>query len=150
MDDFTRANDLLDSGRGEEALVIFRRLAEDDGRLDAMHSIAHTYLYGIAGVPVDYDQSFAWFTRAANLGCPQAMYHLGLSNAKGYGTLVNPVLSAAWYRRSAENDDEDAMYELGLCYEKGFGVPEDAQAALDWFRRAARLGQEQAKEKLAR
>ncbi len=149
MDQFAQADHYLETGAGEKALAIFRTLADQTGRLDAMHSIAHTYLYGIAGVKQDYDQAFRWFTKAANLGCPQAMYHLGMCNAKGYGTPVNPELSAKWYRRSADYGDEDAMYELGRCYEEGLGVKTDLAEAKKWYRKAAGLGQEEARGKLA-
>lgn len=147
MDEFEKADAYLDAGEGDKAMPIFRKLAEQ-GRLNAMHSIAHTYLYGIAGIKQDYDQAFAWFTRAANGGCPQAMYHLGMCSAKGYGTPVNPQLAAEWYRKSAERDDEDAMYELAKRYEEGLGVPADMNSAKRWYREAASRGQEQAAERL--
>lgn len=150
MDQFAQANNLLDAGEGKKALALFEKLADTTGRLDAMHSIAHTYLYGIGGVKQDYDQAFRWFTQAANLGCPQAMYHLGMCNAKGYGTAVHPELAAKWYRQSADYGDEDAMYELGLCYETGFGVKADPAQAQKWYGKAAKLGQEQARAKLDR
>ncbi len=147
MDDFDRADAYLDAGEGDKAMPIFFKLAEQ-GRLNAMHSIAHTYLYGIAGIGQDYDKAFAWFTRAANNGCPQAMYHLGMCNAKGYGTPVNHALSAEWYRRSADMDDEDAMYELGNCCENGLGVKADPEEARKWYARAAKRGQKAAAEKM--
>ncbi len=148
MDDFATADAYLDAGEGEKAFVIFRRLAEG-GRLAAMHSIAHTYLYGIAGIKQDYDAAFHWFTRAANGGCPQGMYHLGMCNAKGYGTAVNPELSFHWYKKSAEHNDEDAMFEVGQCYERGFGVPGDPAKAKEWYQKAAANGQKNAAERLA-
>lgn len=147
MDEFEIADSYLDSGEGDKALPIFRKLAEQ-GRLDAMHSIAHTYLYGIAGIKRDYDTAFAWFTRAANNGCPQAMYHLGLANAKGYGTPVNPALALKWYQQSAAHGDEDAMYEVGKCYENGVGAEADPAKARDWYKKAASYGQRDAEEKL--
>lgn len=147
MDDFDKADAYLDKGEGDKAMPIFHRLAEQ-GRLNAMHSIAHTYLYGVAGIERDYDKAFAWFTRAANNGCPQAMYHLGMCNAKGYGTPMDNALSAEWYRRSTEYDDEDAMFELGNCYEKGLGVKADPAAARKWYRKAASHGHTEAAKRL--
>ncbi len=148
MDDFAKADAYLDAGEGAKAMPIFHRLAEERGMLSAMHSIAHTHLYGIAGIRQDYDEAFRWFTRAAEGGCPQGMYHLGMCNAKGYGTPVNPELSFRWYRKSAEYGDEDAMYEVGQCYETGFGVPADQAKAGAWYRKAAANGQAQAAERL--
>ncbi|MDR3077876.1 MAG: sel1 repeat family protein [Planctomycetota bacterium] len=149
MDDFETADSLLDAGQGEKALAIFRRLAEDTGRVAAMHSIAHTHLYGIAGVAQDYDLAFKWFTRAAQGGCPQAMYHLGMCSAEGYGTPKNPELAYSWYRKSAELGDEDAAFRTGECLEKGFGVKADSAQAREWYRRAAQADQAEAKAKLA-
>lgn len=147
MDEFERADGYLDAGHGEKAIALFRKLA-DAGRVAAMHSIAHTHLYGIAGVKQDYDVAFEWFTRAAANGCPQAMYHLGLCNAKGYGCPVNPELSFQWYQKSADRADEDAMYELAQCYDRGFGVPADPAKAKHWYAQAASHGQEQAAQRL--
>lgn len=147
MDEFDKADAFLNAGEGARALPVFHRLAEQ-GRLDAMHSIAHTYLYGIAGIEQDYSKAFAWFTRAANNGCPQAMYHPGLCNAKGYGTPVDASLSAEWYHKSAERGDEDAMYELGMCYETGFGVDANREEACKWYSRAAKYGQTAAEKRL--
>ncbi len=147
MDDFEQADAYLDAGEGAKAMPIFHRLAEG-GRVAAMHSIAHTHLYGIAGIRQDYDLAFHWFTRAAEGGCPQGMYHLGMCSAKGYGTPVDPELSFRWYKKSADRGDEDAMYEVGQCYERGFGVPQDIDKAKQFYREAAANGQEQAAERL--
>lgn len=147
MDQFELANEYLDAGDGAKAIAMFRLLAEK-GRVDAMHSIAHTHLYGIAGVARDYDEAFKWFTRAAQNGCPQAMYHLGLCNAEGYGTRKDPKKAADWYKKSAARGDEDAEYRVGLCYETGAGVKQDAQEALAWYRQAASHGQPDAAAKV--
>lgn len=147
MDDFDLADSYLDAGDGAKAMPIFHRLAEQ-GRVSAMHSIAHTYLYGIAGIERDYDKAFAWFTRAADNGCPQGMYHLGLCNAEGYGTPKNPELALKWYKKSAEHDDEDAEFRVGDCYERGFGAKADREEAVKWYRRAAGHGQADAQARL--
>ncbi len=147
MDKFSQADQYLDSGQGEKAMALFRELAEQ-GRVDAMHSIAHTYLYGIAGIRQNYDEAFRWFTRAAQNGCPQGMYHLGLCNAEGYGTPKNPALAAEWYKKSAARGDEDAEYRVGWCYENGFGVEKDPQEALRRYTAAAAQGQADAAERV--
>lgn len=142
MDEFELANKYLDEGDGPRAMALFHALA-DQGRVDAMHSIAHSHLYGIA-VPRDYDIAFKWFTRAAAGGCPQAMYHLGLCNAEGYGTPRNPKLALRWYKESAGLGDEDAEYRVGLCLERDG----DAGEAVEWYRLAASHGQPEARERL--
>ena len=150
MDDFSQANDYLDAGDGARALALFQKIAERTGRVDAMHSIAHTYLYGIAGVKQDYNQAFAWFTRAAKGGCPQAMYHLGMCNAEGYGTPRNPDAALSWYKKSADRGDEDAEYRVGLCHEQGIGSAPNLDEAIKWYRQAAKHGQPEAAECLRR
>ncbi len=147
MDTFSQADRYLDEGQGEKALVLFLQLAEQ-GRVDAMHSIAHTCLYGIAGVKQDYNKAFQWFTRAADNGCPQAMYHLGLCNANGYGTAKNPEKALDWYKKSAARGDEDAEYQVGLCYETGSGTKADPDEAKRWYQTAAAHGQPDADKKL--
>ena len=148
METQAAADRYLDDGEGEKALSIYEYYAER-GSLSAIHAIGHTCLYGIAGVKQDYDTAVRWFSRGAEGGCPQCMYHMGMCNAKGYGTPADPERAAEWYRKSADRGDEDAMYELGICYEKGFGVEADPAQADDWYRKAARLGQEEAAKKLA-
>lgn len=148
MDDFDLANEYLDAGDGARAMPIFRKLAEQ-GRVSAMHSIAHTYLYGIAGVEQDRDQAFRWFTRAAQNGCPQAMYHLGMCNAEGFGTPKNPALALEWYKKSAARGDEDAEFRVGDCYEKGIGSEPNRDEARRWYKLAAEHGQPEARERLA-
>ena len=148
MDEFDVADRYLDAGDGAKALDIFRKIAERDGRVSAMHSIAHTYLYGIAGVKRDYEQAFAWFTRAAAGGCPQAMYHLGLCNAEGYGTPKNPEFALSWYKKSADRGDEDAEYRVGDCYERGIGAKPNPDEAKKWYNRAASHGQAEAAARL--
>lgn len=147
MDDFDTADQYLDTGDGAKAIQLFEKVAER-GRVDAMHSIAHTYLYGVAGVKQDYDAAFRWFTRAANGGCPQAMYHLGMCNAEGYGTAKNPKQAFEWYKKSASRGDEDAEYRVGLCYETGLGAQQDMKEAMKWYKQAAAHGQEDAAEKI--
>lgn len=147
MNIFEQADRYLDNGEGEKAMPLFHQLAAQ-GRVDAMHSIAHTHLYGLAGIPRDYDIAFKWFTKAASNGCPQAMYHLGMCNAKGYGTPVNPQKALEWYRKSADRGDEDAMYEVGNCYLHGIGSEPSADKAKEWFIKAAEYSQEQAAEML--
>ncbi len=148
MDEFEKADRLLDAGEGAKAIELFRKIADREGRVSAMHSIAHTYLYGIAGVGRDYDQAFKWFSRAAGGGCPQAMYHLGLCNAEGYGTPKNPALALSWYKKSAEWGDEDAEYRVGDCYERGIGTAANPAEARNWYRRAADHGQAEAADRL--
>lgn len=147
MSIFEQADRYLDNGEGEKAMPLFHQLAAQ-GRVDAMHSIAHTHLYGIAGIPRDYDIAFKWFTKAAANGCPQAMYHLGMCNAKGYGTPVDPQKALEWYCKSAERGDEDAMFEVGNCHANGIGTAMDIEKAKEWYRRAAEYGQDAAAEKL--
>ena len=148
MDEFALADQYLDSGNGKEAMRIFRTLAER-GRVDAMHSIAHTHLYGIAGIRRDYTEAFTWFTKAARNGCPQAMYHLGLMNEEGLGIPANPKAALDWYQKSAQRGDEDAEYRVGLCHERGVGTTANIEEAEKWYRLAAAHGQEDAKARLA-
>ncbi|MDR1519150.1 MAG: sel1 repeat family protein [Planctomycetota bacterium] len=149
MDSFEAADQLLDAGDGKAALAMFERVAERDGRVSAMHSIAHTYLYGIAGVERNYQLAFKWFSRAAQGGCPQAMYHLGLCHSEGYGVPKNPGQSYSWYKKSAELDDEDAAFRVGGCLEEGFGVEKNLEKAREWYRAAAGKGQSDAIRRLA-
>jgi len=132
---------------GPRAIACYR-LSAMQGRVAAMHSIAHCHLYGIF-VKLDYSEAYRWFVRAAEGGCPQAMYHLGLCFSEGYGVEPDFKEAEKWYRLSAERGDEDAMCRLAQILEQGKGVAANLAEARRWYREAAARGQEEAQAWMA-
>ena len=57
----------------------------------------------------DADKSFAWLTKAAELGHQQAQYQLGRMHLKGYGTEVNLVQALKWLSKAAEQGSLEAQ-----------------------------------------
>ena len=88
--------------------------------------------------------------RAANLGLPQAQFHLANLYEDGKAGLPkDPVQARAWMSRAAAGGDSKAMFNLGLYFANGEGGEKDDRSAVAWFRRAADLGLHDAQFNLA-
>ncbi|NEX93225.1 SEL1-like repeat protein [Caulobacter sp. 17J65-9] len=73
--------------------------------------------------------------RAANLGSPEAQYHLADVIEER-----DPAAARRWTERSAKGGYSTAMHALATYYANGIGGPRDTQAAIGWFKKAAELG----------
>ncbi len=88
--------------------------------------------------------------RAAELGYPQAQFHLSNLYAKGVpGLEKDPVKSRQWVERAAQAGLPNAMFNLAVQTFFGRGGPKDQSAAAEWFRRAATAGNTDAQYNLA-
>jgi TPR repeat protein len=107
----------------------------------------------ILGVSLYTQKNFAaaldaW-TRAANLGNPAAMTHLGKMRGDGVGVAADPWEAEKWFRKAADLGDLEAMTYLGALHEWGELGEIDLDQATQWYRRAAAAGQLQAMTNLA-
>jgi len=102
--------------------------------------VAQAYAAG-EGVEKSGREAFRWFERAAELGHPEAILHLGTCYASGLGTAVDQVKAAAEYRKAAEAGFPLAMGFLGKCYEDGAGVEKNDSEAASWYERGAARGE---------
>ena len=88
--------------------------------------------------------------RAAELGYPQAQFHLSNLYAKGApGLEKDLVKSRQWVERAAQAGLPNAMFNLAVQTFFGRGGPKDQSAAAEWFRRAATAGNTDAQYNLA-
>lgn len=90
------------------------------------------------GVPQDYSQAFAWFSKAADQGYAVAEYHLGRMYSLGKGVRQDYAQAAVRFRKAADEGDATAQTSLGELYLKGLGVTQDVVQALKWFILAAK------------
>lgn len=79
----------------------------EHGNIKAQVNLANLLDEG-KGCQKDSVKAVYWYTQAANAGCAEAAYNLGVH----YQKLNNRKLSKYWFKVSAEMGDEDAHLEL--------------------------------------
>ena len=113
------------------------------------------------GVPMDWDEAFRWWGKAAGQGHPdsvkrmeklrereairqaaeqgdaEAQYQFAEHCFWGTDMEENEAEAVKWYRKAAEQGHAEAQAQLGLCYYDGMGVEEDVVEAVKWWRKAA-------------
>ena len=83
-----------------------RVLEQNPEDSDAMFTIGYCYSVGGYGIEVDYEEAVKWYTKAAELGEPDAMYNLALCYYYGYGVEVDQEKFDMWmqaYEEATEN-----------------------------------------------
>ncbi|PPK73319.1 Sel1 repeat-containing protein [Methylobacter tundripaludum] len=97
---FERAYDLQERGRHEEALSLYRDLAEQ-GHAKAQFKLGVMYELG-QGVAQNYVQAFDWYLKAAEQGEANAQYNVAVKYKTGQGVAQDDTKAAYWYRKAAE------------------------------------------------
>jgi hypothetical protein len=95
------------------------------------------YRHGRGG-PVDLDQAFYWFSKAAQAGQLNAETSLGDMYEKGEGVKRDYRAADFWYRRAAISGNLVAQLSLAEMLEAGEGIKQDVVAALGWYTLASR------------
>ena len=94
------------------------------GDKDAIYDLAVYYYVGIQDVvPQDIEKAIKLFKKAAEKGCPEAQYNLGVMYERGYD------------RNDKEHENEFQNY-----------IQKDQDEAFKWYKRAYENGYEEAKE----
>ena len=126
------------SGNYEEAIVIWRNLA-DDNYHNAQYSLGVAYFNG-EGVAQDLKKAIDWFELAAIGGNVQAMFNMGSAYYQGNGTNQDYTKAVEWWQKAAALEQRSAQYNLGLAYYFGKGVEQDLSRAAESLRQAANNG----------
>lgn len=120
--------------------VKYLQMSAEKGYYQAQYSYAFCFAYG-QGTKQDYDQAVAWFTKAADNGCAEAMYELGNSYFKcALGLPQDYGKAVEWYKKGAQANSSNSFVNLGYCYEKGLGVEKDFWKAVECYSQAMLLG----------
>ena len=105
-----------------------------------LYDMGYKLFYG-QGVAQDYAKAFQTFTRAAEMGHPEAMTMIGFYYDRGLGGVErNDAMAVVWYRRAAESGSASGMHDLGAMCRDGRGVQQDYTEAVRWFRLAVDRG----------
>ena len=92
------------------------------------------------GVSKNYEKAFAFFSKAAATGHPEAQFHVGLCFEDGDGVKPDEVQAVKWYRESAIGGFAKAQNNLAVCYRDGHSVQRDYAEAEKWYCMAAAQG----------
>jgi hypothetical protein len=136
--DITKAVNLHEEGKYEEAIKIYRMAAEQ-GNVIAQNNLGACYEDG-KGVSQDYTEAAKWYRMAAEQGDATAQCNLGYCYYKGHGVNQDDTEAVKWYRMAAEQGYARAQQYLGYNYEKGLGVQQNYAQAVEWYRMAAEQG----------
>ena len=121
----------------EKAVEWFKKSAEAKC-VDAMLELSMYYRKTLA----DDGKSKRWLKKAADLGSPAAINHLGVI-AEREGKFK---VAVKCFKNAIDVDFPDAYLNLALCYREGKGVKKDLKKAEELLAKAAELGIEDASE----
>lgn len=102
--------------------------------------LGHCRALNVACALADPDERLAFTLKAAELGCDQAQYDLGLWYLHYMDTGHVPkdyIQAAFWLTKAAEQGNMDAQLKLGKMYLESQGVPQDDDVAVAWIRKSA-------------
>ena len=88
----------------------------------------------------NYENAIECYSKAAELGLPEAQNELGNMYYFGLGVERDYSKSFNYYRNAAKAGYVDAQNSLGECYLLGKGVDRDNEEAIKWIKRAAEQG----------
>ncbi len=97
----------------------------------------------------DFDNTFFWLEKSANLGNAQAQFELSDIYMQENTALCDLEEGFRRLKQSAQNGYTKAKYNLATCYFAGRGTPQDNQQAFYWAKEASDDGHLGARRKLA-
>jgi TPR repeat protein len=129
---------LIRQRKFSEAREILLPVAEK-GQAESQALLGQIYNAGW-GVPVNYEQAFKWWSRAADGGSTDAQWGLGLLYDDGKGVARDSKKAAMLWKRAAERGNIKATINLAFLYEEGRGVERDLKECARLFKLAAEAG----------
>lgn len=119
-----------------EAKRMFEILARQDFE-PALHCLGLMYFNG-EGVTKDYEQAYAYFVRAAELGYASSQNIIAIMIQKRYVIPSTGKTAVDWLRSAAEKNYAPAQFNLGRMYANGdTHLNQDKNEARKWYLRAA-------------
>ena len=150
----------MESAQAERKKEAFDRLLlmATEGNLMAQYFIGTQYAEG-NGVPQSDKNAAHWWQLAAeqgdteaqvwlanfgegaaDQGCMEAQYSLGMAYYNGDGMTKNYSKAAEWFWKAAVQGCVEAQYCLGKMFYNGDGMAKDDRTAVKWFWKAADQG----------
>ena len=88
----------------------------NQNNIEAILKLAHYYYYGLKGLKQNFELSFKYFNKAAQLGDTSAKSTLGFFYLKGVGIEKNYKLAFDYYNQASLKSDARANNGLGIFY----------------------------------
>lgn len=129
---------LEDTNASCDEIVAAYKKAAEMGCAESQNYLGYWYEEGKNGLPVDYQEAYRWYQKAAEQGDSYAQYDIGWLFDNGLGVKENKREAVKWFKRAASKNNVDAIYRLGLCYYFANGVGMDRREALKLFRKVAK------------
>ena len=125
--------------RVQEGLTLLMKCAEQ-GDANARGLLGKIYLNGQHGVTADPQRAFMYFSKAAQVGSPQAHYYLGkLHSDPGLG-MQNDAKALKHFQSAAQYGMVQAYHMIGTMTAAGRGTPQSPADAIEAFKKAAMQG----------
>jgi len=135
--DSTASND---TKKLEKIVELFEGAIE--GNPSKEYELGTAYESGqLKDISKNQERAVAWYLKAAEHGCVESQYKLGVFNIQGLCGLDGDYEQAFhWFQKAADQNHTDAQYNLGSLYEYGTGVEKDRREAQSWYQKAANNG----------
>jgi TPR repeat protein len=136
---------------GEETLGIYVDIFRKLGDLNyapALYELGLLYYHGEFWLPENYETSFGYHSRAAELGYADALFELYVYYSTGIHVEVNNEMAMDFCRKAAELGHVRACYNMGAFYATGNGVEKNMDEAVRWYEKASGQGHVKATETL--
>lgn len=137
----------------EEAATRPYRDAAEKGDAWSIYKLARIYYSedGVSDVEQDKRKGTDYFRKAAEKGCPEAQFTLGMLYVTGDDYVTRSSDEAVkWVRAAANQGHADAEYMMGEFCMEGFGVSKSIFAAQSWWLKASAQGHAGARQALER
>lgn len=105
----------------------------------ALANVAVCYYYGY-GVKRDYNRSFEYDKKSAELHCEKGIYNLAFDYLEGIGTEIDYEKALLLIRFLLDNEYCYAYRLMAYCYLDGTGVEQDYKKAFEFFEKGAENG----------
>jgi len=129
-EDMARANNLYDNEQMMDAILIFKKLAEQN-YLPAQSRLGEMLDYTEAD-----EEAVGWYIMAAAQGDPAGAFGLGRMYLSGEGIKKDPDQALYWIKFAAEKDDLNALKVMEHAYrtgaDSGLKVAVDLKQAQYW------------------
>jgi len=120
---------------------------------ESCYRLGRLYYTG-SGTDKNYNESFKYFSMAADARDQESKVMIGIMTAKGEGTKKNNKKALNLYKAAEKEASSPRScgygveYLLGKVYHMGYGTKQDFTKAIYWYERAANRGYERAYKRL--
>lgn len=91
---------------------------------------------------LNMSKAFVHYSKAAQLGSPDGMFHLAnlYESGRGTGEGIHHEKALEWMQRAASLEHAQAEFTMGIWYEFGYGIPKDMVKSTQYFKSATMHG----------